>query len=155
MEPFSTVESIEPEFYQLTIKNNLDELDILSDWVNQLASQIQLSARSTFRLELSLTEIVTNIIDYAYTDGAEHQITLSLHRRGKTLQIEIRDDGQPFDPLQHPAVVLPNSLEEATEGGLGIHLVRHYVDAWEYCRQEGSNILTLVIHDSDPSSATD
>jgi anti-sigma regulatory factor (Ser/Thr protein kinase) len=137
----------QPECYHITLKNRLDELETLSNWLNQLSDELQLSARSVFRLELVLAEAVTNIIQYAYEGEAEHDITISLYCINRTIHINVRDDGQPFDPLQQPEVVLPTSLEEATVGGLGIHLIRSYVDACNYQRDSNQNLLTIVICD--------
>jgi sigma-B regulation protein RsbU (phosphoserine phosphatase) len=143
----SVTKNLEPEFHQFVLKNSIDELDSLSDWINQLAQKLELSPRGSFRLELSVVEAVTNVVKYAYEDQAEHVITLSLHSSGTTVQIEIKDDGQSFDPLQYPPIVLPKTLEEAREGGLGIHLIRNYVDELLYRRENQHNIFTLIIHD--------
>ncbi|UBF24576.1 ATP-binding protein [Kovacikia minuta CCNUW1] len=143
------VQTVEPESYQLVLKNSPNELNTLTDWINQLANQLQLSANTAFRLEITLAEAITNIIDYAYDDDAEHEIVVLLDYLENTATIELKDGGRPFNPLQHPAVVLPNSLEEATEGGLGIHLIRSYVDECSYRREDNHNVFTLVIHDSE------
>ncbi|MDX2228042.1 MAG: ATP-binding protein [Leptolyngbyaceae cyanobacterium bins.349] len=152
MDPSSSVaqnQQLEPETYHLVLKNKRDQLDRLSEWINQVSSQLHLSSRGAFRLELSLVEAVTNVIEHAYQDEADHEITLVLNAMKQTVRVEIKDDGQPFNPLQHPPIVLPTSLEEAKEGGLGIHLIRNYVNEWLYQREGPYNILTLLIHDVD------
>jgi anti-sigma regulatory factor (Ser/Thr protein kinase) len=134
---------------QLVLKNNLDELEPLGAWVQTLALRYGLSTRGSFRLELVLVEAVTNVIENAYDDQAAHTITLNCHHQGDTLTIQIQDDGYPFDPLRQPEVVLPKSLDEAVEGGLGIHLIRNYIDECHYERIDHYNCLTLVLHDRD------
>ncbi|XGV98303.1 MAG: ATP-binding protein [Leptolyngbya sp. BL-A-14] len=142
-------QNLEPECHTLTLKNRLDELETLSDWISRLSSRFQLSSRGAFRLEITLIEAVTNIINYAYEDVAEHEITIVLRYLGNTASIEMKDDGKPFNPLEYPAVVLPSSLEEAQEGGLGIHLIRSYVDECSYQRDGNQNVFTVIIRDSD------
>lgn len=131
--------------HELGIKNRLDDLETVSNWVNELADQFQLTPKCTFRLDLVLSEAVTNIIQNAYPDGAEHDIWVSLQLQGSSVRAEVQDDGVPFDPTQIPEVVLPQSLEEATEGGLGIHLIRSYTQECVYQRQDDRNVLTLVL----------
>jgi sigma-B regulation protein RsbU (phosphoserine phosphatase) len=138
---------LESVHFTLVLQNRLDELTTLGNWVNQLAGLLGLSARGAFRLDMVLTEAVTNIIQYAYQDEAVHPITITLQYQANTATIQIVDDGWPFDPHQNPEVVLPANLEEAGVGGLGIHLIRHYADNCHYDRQENKNILTLTIFD--------
>jgi anti-sigma regulatory factor (Ser/Thr protein kinase) len=144
-----SAEGVTDIFYELLLRNDFDELTKLSEWVNEISSKLKISSRGVFRLELILSEAVTNIIENAYEDDAEHRITLTLKHCGHTFKIQIRDDGLPFDPLKKPEVVFPNSLEEAEIGGLGIHLIRKYADECHYQRDEDQNILTVIIHDSD------
>lgn len=134
---------------ELVLKSRLDELTTLSQWVEQLSSQLGLSPRGAFRLELVLTEAVTNVIENAYEDDQEHEITITLHYQDHTATVHLIDDGLPFDPLQQPEVVLPTSLDEATAGGLGIHLIRRYTDDSQYQRVGHENILTMTIRDTE------
>jgi anti-sigma regulatory factor (Ser/Thr protein kinase) len=142
-------QNLEPESYQIVLKNNHAPLDRLSEWINQISHQLHLSSRGAFRLELSLVEAVTNVVEHGYQDDVDHDITLFLNAFRKTVKVEIKDDGQPFNPLQHPPIVLPTNLEEAKEGGLGIHLIRNYADECLYQWDGQYNIFTLIIHDVD------
>ena len=141
-------QNAEPVLYTLVLENRLDELTTVSEWINELASQLGISPKGTFRVDLALAEAVTNIIDYAFDDEAEHSIEVTLQYANHKATIQITDDGKPFDPLQAPEVVLPRSLEEAQEGGLGIRLIRHYTDECHYRRQDGKNLLSMVILDT-------
>jgi len=57
--------------------------------------------------------------------------------------VEVSDNGKPFNPLDHPEPDLNQPLEERPIGGLGIHLIRKFVDQLAYRRDAGRNILTL------------
>ncbi len=142
----SNVQFTEPVFSTLTIQNRLAELKTLSDWTHKFTAQLGVSSEVIFRLDLVLTEAVTNIIKYAYDDDVSHTITIKLAYSKSTIKIEVIDDGRPFDPIQHPEVTLPRSLEEASEGGLGIHLIRNYTDEYHYQRQHNTNISIMAMH---------
>ena len=144
----SSSQAVEPVFDTLVIPNRLDELTTVSDWINGVAGQHGISAEITFRLDLVLTEAVTNVIKYAYDDDETHTITISLQFSESMFSIELSDDGRPFDPTRHPEVTLPRSLKEAGEGGLGIHLIRNYTDEYHYRRQDNNNILTMIIYNA-------
>ena len=96
-----------------------------------------------FTLDLCIEELVTNIIKYAYVDRATHPIQIDLDFMEGQIVLEIRDDGRPFDPTQLPEPDLNVPLEERAIGGLGIHLVRNYMNSMEYRREANQNITTL------------
>ncbi len=131
--------------YQICLTNQHQELEKLSDWVNVLAEQLNISPEIVFRLDLILAEIVTNIIDYAYGDEEEHLIEVELEYDEGKVTIRIEDDGIPFNPLNDHHVKLADDLESVKIGGLGIHLIREYTDECNYQRIESKNCLELVI----------
>lgn len=139
----------------ITIKNQPEELVKVSDWIAILGQSLSLSERSIFGLELILSEAVINIIENAYNDNQEHEIWIYFRQNNKLIELEVVDGGQPFDPLQHPQVELPNSLEEAQVGGLGIHLIRNYTDNCLYRRESNQNHLIMSINlDNSPPKKT-
>lgn len=129
--------------YELRLKNHLDELEALSRWVSSLESQLDLSPKGAFQLELVLVEAVTNVIENGYPDEDVHEIVVTLCPAEGRVRAQIKDDGLPFNPLDQPQKVLPSSLDEAVEGGLGIHLIRSYAQGCAYKRLDNHNILTI------------
>ena len=127
----------------IVIKNKLDELAKVSEWLHSFTLEAGISTESTFRLELALVEAVTNVIQYAFEEETEHRITLKLRYHQPHLTFILIDDGWPFDLTQYPAVELPKTLEEAGDGGLGVYLIRNYADEIHYQRQNDQNILTM------------
>lgn len=115
----------------------------MSNWINEWAGQHALSNHLAQRLDLCSTEVVTNVISYAYDDNAEHPIVLRLCRQNELLNLEVEDDGKPFNPLQVPAHAPMTSLEDARIGGWGIPIVRRFSDALDYRHADGKNCLTL------------
>jgi anti-sigma regulatory factor (Ser/Thr protein kinase) len=92
-------------------------------------------------LDLVLTEAVTNVLDHAYQANVTGRIELIGNVREGDIQIDLIDDGQPFDPTARGPVVLPKSLDDATPGGLGIHLISRYTSRLEYHREDARNML--------------
>jgi serine/threonine-protein kinase RsbW len=127
----------------LIVKSKLSELRRVSDWINEWAGQHGLSNYLAQRLDLCSTEAVTNIISYAYDDNAEHPIALRLCRQNDLINLEVQDDGKPFNPLQIQACARISSLENARIGGWGIPIVRRFSDAADYRHAGGKNCLRL------------
>ena len=127
----------------ITLKNQLSELNTLAAAVESFAEQTELDMKTQFNLNLALDELVTNIINYAYDDENLHQIEIELSYADSLLNINITDDGKPFDPTQTDAPELTQSLEQREVGGLGIHFVSKLMDSMIYQRTNEQNQLTL------------
>ena len=74
----------------------------LSEWVKAVALANGLSARCAFRLELVLTETVTNVVDHAFAPGADGVITVQITCEPGCVIAQVDDGGLPFDPTPLP-----------------------------------------------------
>jgi len=121
------------------------QLSILEEWLHGLASRCGLSDQSLFSLDLVLTEAVTNVMCYARNTDASGEIIVTCTFQGDHIEVEIVDDGRPFDPTAHMPAALPTSLADAKPGGLGIHLMRQYTNSMHYRRERERNILHMTV----------
>jgi anti-sigma regulatory factor (Ser/Thr protein kinase) len=87
-------------------------------------------------IELAVGEALTNICAYAYPQGRGEVEVQCTHGAGPQLCIDIIDTGVPFDPLAMPPPDLLADLEERTQGGLGLLLLRTLVDELTYRREQ-------------------
>jgi phosphoserine phosphatase RsbU/P len=131
------------ERVEVKLLNKLSELDRFNQTLTEFGGQHGLSDKVMHDLNLALEEILTNIISYGYTDSREHEIRVRLSVQPGEVRAEVEDNGQPFNPLEAPAVDITKPLEETTIGGLGIHLVRKVMDGLEYERQGNRNLLIM------------
>lgn len=129
----------------LILPGSLDSVAHLSEWIQDVARQYGLSDRCTFRLELVLVEAVTNIVQYAESANGDLGITVEIRREDEHVFVRIEDTGRLFDPTAAPAHVQPQHLDEATIGGLGIHLIRAYTEDLVYQRVDQRNQLRMTI----------
>ena len=125
------------------LRNDPSEIQRLNEIVTEFAVKHNLAAELTFRVNLVLEEIVTNVISYGYDDRLEHEISVRLSWRDPRIELEVKDDGRPFNPLEAPQPETESPLIEKPVGGLGIHLVRRMVDHLEYKREGDKNCLVL------------
>ena len=82
------------------LKNDLAELDRLAHAVAEFAEAHRLNADVLFALNLSLEEIVTNVVCYGYGDDREHWIDVRL------ADLRVRDAKDPSIDVQHDHPVL-------------------------------------------------
>ena len=59
------------------------------------------------------------------------------------MTVTFRDHGLFFDPLDHADPDITASAEERPIGGLGIMMVKKYMDNMSYEYKDGYNILTM------------
>jgi serine/threonine-protein kinase RsbW len=125
------------------LKNELIEIGRMSQIIDEFCASNKLPPETAFALNLSLEEILTNIIRYGYGDNDDHVIHVRLNLHQDQVYIEVEDDGKPFNPLEVEPPDIHKPLDERPIGGLGIHLVKNHMDSLRYKRKEGRNLLIM------------
>ena len=134
---------------QIVMQARLEDLALLEPWVAMLAVKFRLPSSLAHRLDLCVTELVTNVIGHGYPEASAGTVSIRFWHQPEQIIIRIDDDGRPFDPTSYVPPALPSSLAEATNGGRGIRLVRHYADELRYRRDAATNQLTLTFRCAD------
>jgi serine/threonine-protein kinase RsbW len=127
----------------IQLKNRFSELARLKDALHQYCEFRELPSNIVFALTLSLDEVVTNVISYGYDDRDEHLINVTLSSGKGVIEVSVEDDGKPFNPLEYKTPDLQCPIDERPVGGLGIYLVRTYMNELVYERAGGKNRLTM------------
>ena len=97
-----------------------------------------------FGLKLALEEITSNIVNHAYQKDGRQKFVVAVEHLGDRIVMQTRDHGPAFNPIVAP---LPASLPDSDglpEGGVGIHLARHYLDDLRYVREREENVLQMT-----------
>jgi serine/threonine-protein kinase RsbW len=128
---------------EITIVNQSSELARVAGLLDRLAAERHLAPGMVADMQVALDEVLTNIMKYAYTDNAEHEIHIRFRVFDNVLEAVIEDDGAPFDPLAIPAPDLSTPLHERRVGGVGIHFVMNLMDEVTYDRVGERNRFVL------------
>ncbi len=126
------------------IRNDLEDLAGVAVATTEFLESNGASPEVIFAANLAIEEMVSNTIKYAYSDGFEHQIEIRLLLGANVLEIEICDDGCPFDPRTYSVPPPSADRDKREAGGLGIHFVRNILDSFSYVRREGENVVRLT-----------
>ena len=118
----------------ITLKPELSELYSLNEYIlNELPEE-------NLQVNLIVEEIFVNIVNYSKAEF----ITINAEYEKQTLTLEFIDNGMEFNPLLKEDPNMPNSIDEAQIGGLGIFLTKEIADELDYHYVNGKNHLKIV-----------
>jgi anti-sigma regulatory factor (Ser/Thr protein kinase) len=128
---------------QLKLSNRIEELEKIKDAIRELLQNQSAETTAEFEMNLISEELFVNVVHYAFSDNAPHEILVNLSVDAEKWEIVIEDDGIPFDPTKAPEADTSLPLMERGIGGLGIHLVRQTADIFLYERKANHNIVCV------------
>lgn len=131
---------------QRSLSNNLEELSAFAEAVEIFGDEAGWGAAVVMQVNLVLEELIVNAIDHGYPDGRSGTIDVSIESNANEICIRLEDDADPFDPFLLPEPDLSLAIEDRPIGGLGIHLVRSYMDSYSYEYVNGRNRVVLGKH---------
>ena len=118
----------------ITLKCELTELYTLNEFIlNELPEE-------NIQVNLIVEEIFVNIVKYSETEF----ITVNAKYENSTLILEFIDNGKEFNPILKENPTMPNNIDEAQIGGLGIFLTKQLSDEIDYHYVNGENHLKII-----------
>ena len=95
-------------------------------------------------MDVAVEEIFINIASYAYNpEEGPAVVRFEASQSPVSVAISFADRGTPYNPLEKPDPYINQPLMERGRGGLGIFMVKQYMDGIDYQYRDGQNILTL------------
>ncbi len=128
---------------ETTIRNRRGEFGRVVEAVDRVAVEHHLAPEVVMDMQVALDEVLANIVDYAYSDDAEHEIRIRLNIHGNVLEATIEDDGMPFNPLESTVADIHAPLRQRRIGGVGLHFVKNLMSEVRYNRVGDRNRLVL------------
>lgn len=118
----------------ITLKPELNELYTLNEFIlNELPEE-------NLQVNLIVEETFVNIVKYSKTEF----ITVNVEYANSTLTLEFIDNGIEFNPLLKENPTLPDNIDDAQIGGMGIYLTREMADELDYHHTNGENHLRII-----------
>ena len=118
----------------INLHPQLDELYKLTEFISEITS------KKDFHVDLIVEEVFVNIVKYSKCN----YINVNVEFNESTLTIELIDNGFEFNPLLKENPEMPNNIDEAKIGGLGIYLTKELADDISYKRINDENHLTII-----------
>ena len=125
-----------------TFEAKVENLDQALAFVDECLEPLGASMKAQMQIDVAVEELFVNVASYAYAPGIG-PITLRVEPEDGAVTITLVDRGTPYDPLEKADPDVTLSAEDRQIGGLGIFMVKKSMDAMEYRREDGCNILTI------------
>lgn len=131
---------------RLTLPADDAELDNLFAFLEPICEGEGRTPKMVAQMMLVCEEVFVNICHYGFPDGQPClpvDIEAAVDERAGCLHLVSSDQGIAYDPLSHDAKKV-DPADEQRKGGLGILLMRKYMDDLRYTRADGRNILRMT-----------
>jgi serine/threonine-protein kinase RsbW len=131
----------------LIVPGTLESLGLIREYVKAAASEAGLDGKRSYRLQLAVDEVATNIVNHGYLEaGRSGDVWVSADVGLESLTITLEDTAIEFDPRQ---LARPDQIDlplgEKPIGGLGIFLALENVDEFRYEHVDGKNRNVFVV----------
>lgn len=124
----------------LRIVPEINKLDEVQSYIDSVTAPTGISLKQKSRISVSVDEMFSNIAKYS---GAS-EVCISCSAENGKITITFSDDGIPFDPMKKEAPDIKAHINDRKPGGLGISIVKKFMDAMEYSYRDGRNVLSLI-----------
>ena len=118
----------------ISLKPKLNELYTLNEFIlTELPEE-------NLQVNLIVEEIFVNIVSYSKAEF----VTVNVEYNSPALTIEFIDNGEEFNILLQEDPELPDNIDDAKIGGLGILLAKELSDEIDYHYVNGENYLKII-----------
>lgn len=124
----------------ITVQPTMQSLESVLAFVENTLADLCVPPKIMIKMNIAVDEIFSNIIRYS---GAMEAAVECSVMEGQ-VRLIFTDDGRPYDPTEKPDPDTAAPIDEREAGGMGIFIVKKFMDNVEYVCRDERNILTLT-----------
>ncbi len=122
---------------------HINELEAIVSFLERAVLQLGLDAKTTFFVNMAVEELYTNMVKY--NGDGRGDILIGVETDAESVIIQLVDfDSKPFNYADRAEVDIDASLHDRKPGGLGIHLVKRFMDEVSYQYKDRKTSIRLV-----------
>ena len=125
----------------IQLSNRTSECNRLFEFLADSLEQLPVTKEFRHDLKLVSEELLANIIKHGYDSHTVEFIDIELAVDGRSVRITFTDSAGAFNPLERAS---PDVLNDLSEGGMGILLVKSLTDEQHYKRDNNHNVFTVT-----------
>jgi anti-sigma regulatory factor (Ser/Thr protein kinase) len=136
---------------ELVIDSCYENIDLIGTCVESLASEL-FEDEQRYEIKICVYEAVTNCVKHAYQSSCGHKIWVSFQMLADHIEVDIADYGLSINPqlLDSTTTSFQIDPDNPIEGGMGLKIIKLFMDVVSYQTHKGVNHLTLVKYFKPP-----
>lgn len=132
------------EYVEKTVEAKVDNLHEILGFLEEQLESHEASMKVITTMSISVEEMYANVCMYAYADReVPGDCTMRIGFEGNDVVVELVDTGLAFDPMAKEDPDIHLAAEDRGIGGLGIFMVKKYMDECKYERIDDKNVFTM------------
>jgi serine/threonine-protein kinase RsbW len=125
---------------------DISYLSRIREFIAGIATEVGIAQQDIDNIELAVDEACTNVIEHGYdSNDPNKEITVRMEINTSKLVLTVIDHAKPFDITIYNPRGVDELTNEGRDGGLGIRLITHIMDAIDYrITSDGHNELIMT-----------
>lgn len=119
------------------------ELDNVLEYLDNFLEENDCDPKIELRFNIALEEMFVNVAHYAYEGKPDGYCKITLEMEKDDAIVTLFDAGFEYNPLAKEDPDITLSAEERGIGGLGVFMVKKYMDECTYKRENNENIFMM------------
>lgn len=124
-------------------KRHINSLENIFEFLGEFELRNKLDESVSFAINLAVEELFTNMVKYRADNPNDILIELSKVDNNAIVTL-IDYEAELYDIKQAKTYDPTQPLENRKPGGMGIHLVKKFIDEIDYEYQDGTSKITLI-----------
>ena len=119
-----------------------ENFEQVTAFVEEHLEALGCGGKTAMQIQMAVEEIFVNVASYAYyPDTGDIRIAIWGTSEPDMVWMRFSDRGIPFNPLEKPDPEISQKAEQREIGGLGIYLVKKFMDSVSYTYENQENTL--------------
>ena len=130
----------------IKLKASIENFQQFQDFIEESLFELSPGGFSFVKVLIVCEEIIVNICKYAYKDIPEMDeayLEINIFTEENLLKIVFMDEGREFNPVQFDRDNRDLPIEKKEIGGLGLIMIKEFVDNISYEYKDNKNILMI------------
>jgi serine/threonine-protein kinase RsbW len=131
---------------RLSLDSSLENVRLTGMCAQGICRGLEMSEDEAYEVELALCEAANNAIRHAYKEEPGHLVDVEVETSGQVLRFLVSDTGRAMDPalLGRDAAGAFQGVDDLSEGGMGLGIIKSVMDSVEYGTSQGKNTLRMT-----------
>ena len=128
---------------RLVLPSHIEAVAEAAAAATDFARACGLSDEVAFGMDIAVREAMTNAIVHGNREDASKQVELTFNCSERAIEIEVKDQGEGFDPAAVPDPTAPENILKTS--GRGNFLIRNFMDEVEWSKADkGGTIVRML-----------